>query len=92
MQVRVRGLGSLTRRATPRRGAAPPRRGAGDGDGLLYPAAPSLREPGLISDPKVNFSYFEIAMGRYGEVWARRNVYSAPPRYYKCTATHATPI
>eukprot|EP01048_Picozoa_sp_COSAG05_P014286 COSAG05_NODE_1604_length_4427_cov_5.080869_1_plen_54_part_10 len=32
----------------------------------------SLREPGLISDPKVNFSYFEIAMGRYGEVWARR--------------------
>ena len=52
----------------------------------------SLREPGLISDPKVNFSYFEIAMGRYGEVWARRNVYSAPPRYYKCTATHATPI
>ena len=49
----------------------------------------SLREPGLISDPKVNF---EIAMGRYGEVWARRNVYSAPPRYYKCTATHATPI
>eukprot|EP01047_Picozoa_sp_COSAG01_P127448 COSAG01_NODE_56717_length_316_cov_1.465438_1_plen_21_part_01 len=21
-------------------------------------------------------------MGRYGEVWARRNVYSAPPRYY----------
>ena len=52
----------------------------------------SVREPGLISDPKVNFSYFEIAMGRYGEVWARRNVYSAPPRYYKCTATHATPI
>jgi hypothetical protein len=51
-----------------------------------------VREPGLISDPKVNFSYFEIAMGRYGEVWARRNVYSAPPRYYKCTATHATPI
>ena len=35
MQVRVRGLGSLTRRATPRGGAAPPRRGAGDGDGLL---------------------------------------------------------
>ena len=27
----------------------------------------------------------------YGEVWARRNVYSAPPRYYKCTATHGTP-
>ena len=23
--------------------------------------------------------------------WARRNVYSAPPRYYKCTATHGTP-
>ena len=46
---------------------------------------------GAISDPKVNFSYFEIAMGRYGEVWARRNVYSAPPRYYKCTATHGTP-
>ena len=21
----------------------------------------------------------------------RRNVYSAPPRYYKCTATHGTP-
>ena len=35
MQVRVRGLGSLTRRATPRGGAAPPRRGAGDGDGPL---------------------------------------------------------
>jgi hypothetical protein len=52
----------------------------------------SLRETPPISDPKVNFSYFEIAMGRYGEVWARRNVYSAPPRYYKCTATHATPI
>ena len=30
-------------------------------------------------------------MGSYGEVWARRNVYSAPPRYYKCTATHGTP-
>ena len=57
-----------------------------------YLGNPYLREPGLISDPKVNFSYFEIAMGRYGEVWARRNVYSAPPRYYKCTATHATPI
>ena len=27
MQVRVRGLGSLTRRATPRGGAAPPRAG-----------------------------------------------------------------
>ena len=38
MQVRVRGLGSLTRRATPRGGAAPPRRGAGDGDGLLAEA------------------------------------------------------
>ena len=25
-----------------------------------------------------------------GEVWARRNVYSVPPRYYKCTATHET--
>ena len=35
MQVRVRGLGSLTRRATPRGGAAPPRCGAGDGDGPL---------------------------------------------------------
>ena len=35
MQVRVRGLGSHARHATPRRGAAPPRRGAGDGDGLL---------------------------------------------------------
>ena len=23
--------------------------------------------------------------------WARRNVYSAPPRYYKCIATHGTP-
>ena len=32
-----------------------------------------------------------LAMGRYGEVWARRNVYSAPPRHYKCTATHGTP-
>ena len=60
--------------------------------GVPVPSLISLREPGLISDPKVNFSYFEIAMGRYGEVWARRNVYSAPPRYYKCTATHATPI
>ena len=30
-------------------------------------------------------------MGIYGEVWARRNVYSAPPRYYKCTGTHGTP-
>ena len=29
-------------------------------------------------------------MGRYGEVWARRNVYSAPHGYYKCTATHGT--
>ena len=58
---------------------------------VLRPAF-SLRETPPISDPKVNFSYFEIAMGRYGEVWARRNVYSAPPRYYKCTATHATPI
>eukprot|EP01048_Picozoa_sp_COSAG05_P017281 COSAG05_NODE_2335_length_3215_cov_17.188594_2_plen_122_part_00 len=36
-------------------------------------------------------------MGRY-EVWATRNVlaiivvlYIAPPRYYKCTATHGTP-
>ena len=56
------------------------------------PISCSLRETPPISDPKVNFSYFEIAMGRYGEVWARRNVYSAPPRYYKCTATHATPI
>ena len=28
----------------------------------------------------------------YGEVWARRNVYSAPLGYYKCTATHETPI
>ena len=27
----------------------------------------------------------------YGEVWARRNVYSAPQGYYKCTATHGTP-
>ena len=35
MRVRVRGLGSHARHATPRRGAAPPRRGAGDGDGLL---------------------------------------------------------
>ena len=35
MQVRVRGLGSHARHATPRGGAAPPRRGAGDGDGLL---------------------------------------------------------
>ena len=35
MQVRVRGLGSHAARATPRAGAAPPRRGAGDGDGLL---------------------------------------------------------
>ena len=34
MQVRVRGLGSHAARATPRAGAAPPRRGAGDGDGL----------------------------------------------------------
>ena len=27
----------------------------------------------------------------YGEVWARRNVYSAPHGYYKCTDTHGTP-
>ena len=27
----------------------------------------------------------------YGEVWARRNVYSASLRYYKCAATHGTP-
>ena len=32
-----------------------------------------------------------LALLSYGEVWARRNVYSAPPRYYKCTATHGTP-
>ena len=36
-------------------------------------------------------SIFLLYSLSYGEVWARRNVYSAPPRYYKCTATHATP-
>ena len=30
-------------------------------------AGGSLREPGLISDPKVNFSYFEIAIFTYGK-------------------------
>ena len=43
----------------------------------------------------VNFGAYLIFRSQisqlYGEVWARRNVYSAPPRYYKCTATHGTP-
>ena len=36
-------------------------------------------------------SIFLLYSLSYGEVWARRNVYSAPQGYYKCTATHGTP-
>ena len=41
-----------------------------------------------MADPGASFIISALS---YGEVWARRNVYSAPPRYYKCTATHGTP-
>ena len=38
------------------------------------------------------FEYFSTVYSlSYGEVWARRNVYSATQGYYKCTATHGTP-
>jgi len=50
---------------------------------------------GFCTPPAVDqvFEYFSTAVYslRYGEVWARRNVYSAPHGYYKCTATHGTP-
>ena len=49
MQVRVRGLGSLTRRATPRRGAAP-RRAAGPEMAMgRWPMAALLSSVALIA-------------------------------------------
>ena len=36
-------------------------------------------------------SIFLLYSLSYGEVWARRNVYSASQGYYTCTATHGTP-
>ena len=56
MQVRVRGLGSHARRATPRAAGAAPRRDDGDGDGPL-------------ADGRTLGCYVSMQLATAGSVW-----------------------
>ena len=53
-----------------------------------YGTVRSRATPSVCKHPRQGRLLYSLS---YGEVWARRNVYSAPARYYEGTATHRTP-